>query len=315
MKRLAVLGPALAFAAILGTSLALPAWLGTEPSAAMAAGALVGLGALALGGSILIWRGDTTLALVSFAGPFLLAVASAGPFLPGLQPWVFPAAALVAVAPLAGTLFRLWQRCQAAEADLENLRSRLTRREGDVAAQADRIRRLDLFDPVTRLLNRRGFMAHLDRALGEGSGVHEAVTMILVEGRPPGNTLPRPAFDQWMAGLGQAVQAAVRGSDFAGRLDDHLVALLLPRCRDYHPAVERLRQALQRHQAARGGGIFLAGVAVGPQDLWPDGGGLLAAAQAALAAARLGPRSGQPPVWPVAWALGTTGGRAENRAQ
>lgn len=315
MKPIAWLGPALPFAAITSTALAMPAWRGTEPLISMTAGAMVALGT---GATLCLcrgWRRDRWGAMAFAAGLCLLALALAGPFLPGLQTWVFPAAALVALAPLTGGIQRSWRRWQETQSELESLRSRLTRREGDVAAQADRIRRLDLFDPITHLLNRRGFMVNLDRALAEGAAVHEAMTMVLLECHPPRNDQDRGGFDRWMTELGQAVQSAVRSSDFAGRLDDHLVALLLPRCRDHRPAVQRLHQALVRHQRQFGGSFFLAGVAAGPQDLWPDGPGLLAAAEAALAAARQGPRAGQAPVWPVAWAMGSSGNRTGNLVQ
>ncbi|MDQ7088515.1 MAG: hypothetical protein Q9Q13_11980 [Acidobacteriota bacterium] len=59
---------------------------------------------------------------------------------------------------------RAWQR---REVELARLRSQLVRREGDVRAQADRIRRLDLIDPVTGLLNHRGLLRAIEVATAE----------------------------------------------------------------------------------------------------------------------------------------------------
>ncbi len=236
-------------------------------------------------------------------GWLVLSAASAATLLPlGLRPklWVVALPALILLALASDALLRL---LAAQRNEVEVLRSRLARREGDVRAQADRIRRLDLHDGATRLLNRRGFVRAAEESLRTCADERQSLALLLIdtEGRlDDRDSLQGRALSRR---LGRAVGRAVRGSDVAGRWDAGLLALLLPHCEDTRPAIERLRASLSKAGITEGEDFRFAGVSIGPQGPWPDAEGLMAAAQAALGAARSAPKDADVAVWPIDWGL------------
>ncbi len=295
--------PALPPLAALLAALAAPALLGAGWEAAIRAGALVCF----LHGTVALLpvgpdRAARATRLVAAAGFALLAAAAGIPLLPAA-----PRGASVACLLPGGMLLAVAAGRAVAEnrrllAEAESLRARLARREGDVQAQAERIRRLDLLDPATGLLNRRGFSLALEAALGECAEEEEPLALLLVGLEEPLATNPATTEGRRARLVGRALQQAVRGSDQAGRWSASLLALLLPRCEDARPAVERLRRGLADTGAPEED-VRVAGIHVGPRGPWPDGETLFAAARAALEAARRAPAGAEPPVWPVDWGL------------
>ena len=295
--------PALPPLAALLAALAAPALLGAGWEAALRAGALV---CLLHGTAALLLPGDTRAALatrLTGAGGFALLATAAGlPLVPAAPRGADLACLLPGAMLLAAAAARAVAEGRRLAAEAESLRARLARREGDVQAQAERIRRLDLLDPATGLLNRRGFSLALEASLGECAEEEEPLALLLVGLEEPLATNPATTEGRRARLVGRALQQAVRGSDQAGRWGASLLALLLPRCEDARPAVERLRRGLADTGAADED-VRIAGIHVGPRGPWPDGETLLAAARAALDAARRAPAGAEPPVWPVDWGL------------
>ncbi|HHN74575.1 MAG TPA: GGDEF domain-containing protein [Acidobacteria bacterium] len=197
-----------------------------------------------------------------------------------------------------------WQR---REAEIVRLRSQLVRREGDVRAQADRIRRLDLIDPVTGVLNRRGLLRAIEVATAESASRREPLALFVVE-LP--DDLPRPGEPtdgEHGRCLGRAVGSAVRGSDALGRWSDRHLALVLSCCHNPRPAAERLQQALEALGLPRRSAP-VAGVTIGPEGPWPAAPDLMAAAEAALDASRRAPDNAEAALWPVQLGLSASVG-------
>nr|MCU0254796.1 GGDEF domain-containing protein [Acidobacteriota bacterium] len=175
-----------------------------------------------------------------------------------------------------------------------------------VRAQADRIRRLDLYDQATGLLNRKGFTATLEQALSEAEEGREPATLLLIE---LAESLPLVALaqpDRWSRRLGHAIKQAIRGSDAVGRWDAHRVAVLLPQCRDARPAVSRLVTVLATQAGVARRDLVMAGIAIPENGPWPEVEALLSAAQQALGAARQAPAGAEVPVWPIDWSADAT---------
>ncbi len=295
--------PALPPLAAFLAALAAPALLGAGWEASLRAGALVcllhGVAAMALPGAA---QPAPATRLIAAAGFAFLAAAAGVPLLPAAPRGIPLACLLPGGMLLAAAAARAVADGRRTAAEVEWLRARLARREGDVQAQAERIRRLDLLDPATGLLNRRGFSLALESALGECAGEERPLALLLVGLEEPLATNPATTEGRRARLLGRAVQQAVRGSDQAGRWGASVLALLLPRCEDPRPAVDRLRRGLAG-AGVDGEAVRVAGIHVGPRGPWPDGDTLLAAARAALEAARRGPAGAEPPVWPVDWGL------------
>lgn len=236
------------------------------------------------------------------AGFLIWGLAGVLPFLPGAPPWLLPGLLFVGAVLTSTGLLATWRARTVTESEAESLRAVLSRREGDVRAQAERIRRLDTFDPASGLLNRRGFSLAAAQALEECASAGAPLVLLLVdlEFGPGEGAVFGPEANRR---LGNEVQRTVRGSDAAGRWDRNLLALLLPRCQDPQPAIRRLHTSLAVMEGEGISHYRVAGVAVSPRGPWPDAEGLMAAAQAAMAAARRAPSSADAAIWPIDWGL------------
>ncbi|MBP7148940.1 MAG: diguanylate cyclase [Acidobacteria bacterium] len=296
------IGPALPFAAVIAASGAAPLF-GVPWSAALGSAAallLVGVAWLVLQ---LEWRLSRLAAGASAAGLLGLALGAGFAQLPGAPPWIVAAAAAPGAVVLAwgqARSLRAWARCHDARVELLE---RLARREADVRAQAERIRRLDLVDAGTGLLNRRGLATAMARALADATEHGAPLALLLVElpaQVDPGERIGRK--------LGQAVQQSVRGSDLAGRWDAGLLAVLLPRCEDHRPALRRLAASLAAASPDGSRLAVIAGVTVAAGGPCPDAEGLVAAGLAALNAARRAPPAAEPVIWPLDWGLAALAG-------
>lgn len=235
------------------------------------------------------------LGLVSLAGAAMLVLPSAA--------WLAAAIGLAASCLLAVAASELCRRLAEVDDELAGLRSRLVRREGDVRAQAERIRRLDLIDPVTGLLNHKGLAQAIGQSLAESAGRGQPLALLLVALPEPLPQAGGPGPDEIGQAVGRAVQQAVRGSDRAGRWGNDLVGLVLPRCNDPRPAIKRLRSLLSAAGVGEKTGSRLAGVTVPAAGPWPTVDELVGAAQAALSAAKKGPAGAEAAIWPVDWSL------------
>lgn len=294
--------PGLAAAAALGATLVAPWLVGVPWSVALTAGAAVAFTAMARGLSRA--EDDDESAphaekLMVAGGLILLAASLALPHVATPRSWGAPLLAFCGAA-LAAPGLSLWLRRERdRREELEDLRARLARREGDVRLQADQIRRLDLLDRATGLLNRRAFGAELESALKE-SRFGSPMAFVLVEleksrlGSESGGLSPEGQR------LALAVQTAVRGSDRAGRWDEDLLAVLLRECVDARPALNRLKSGLER-EIGEEGALRVAGIALRGGESEPSLESLERAASRALDASRELPAAHAPTIWPYEW--------------
>ncbi len=306
-------GPYLPLAAVTAAAIGAPALMPGSARGSLVAGATIGLAA---GATLVLWLGrgrpwSARLALV--LGLLATGVAFLFGLSEGLEPWVAPAFALGGAVLTAWGLARAFHLWQVLAEESESIRARLARREGDVRAQADRIRRLDLYDQATGLLNRKGFGATLEQALSEAEEAQEPVTLLLLEFAESLPLSSASVADRWSRRLGYAIKQAVRGSDAVGRWDSRRVAILLPRCQDSRPAVTRVVTVLAAQAGVSRRDIVLAGISIPEQGPWPEIETLLAAALNALNAARSAPAEAQAPIWPIDWSAAAATTRAPAR--
>lgn len=297
-----------------GVALAAPWLAGIPPQIALAAGAAVSSGAIAW---TLFGRHDPGAKRVfrQLAGGVLLQGAAASAMLiPGAPLWVAAGCALAGAIAFASGVVALLEREEDRFRTIDELSARLARREGDVRTQAAKIRRVDVIEPDSGLLNRRGFLAATERALAECERDGEPLVLLLIDFSPmnPQASSPfrRGVFERGAPELdssrtiARAVTRAVRGSDLAGALGPKLVAVLLGACRDPRPAIARLERSLEDLAHDEGARATLGGVTIAARGPWPDAEGLISAATAALAATREVPSEGRATaLWPIEWGL------------
>jgi len=299
-------GPYLPLASVTAAAAAAPFLFPGSERASLAVGGAV---AFLTGAVLVLWLGrgrPWSARLALSGGLLLLAAAQVLGLSEGLEPWVASAIALGGAVLTTWGLARALHLWQTLAEESESIRARLARREGDVRAQADRIRRLDLYDQATGLLNRKGFTAALEQALSEAQEGNEPATLLLME---LAESLPLVAIaqpDRWSRRLGQAIKQAIRGSDAAGRWDARRIAVLMPHCRDARPAISRLVTVLATQAGVGRRDLVMAGIAIPENGPWPEVEALLVAAQHALTAARSAPAGAEVPVWPIDWSAGAT---------
>lgn len=218
------------------------------------------------------------------------------------------ALALVGAGVSGAGLTAAARRWRESGEQMEELRSRLVRREGDVRAQAERIRRLDRSDLTTGLMNRRGLAIAAEQALAECEAASQPLALLLVDLGAPLLPGASEASDRERAArVARYARQAVRASDAVGLWDPGLLAVLLPRCREPEPARQRLYESLSAEARTWGPKPpVVAGLSIPPEGPWPDAEGLMSAAQAALSAAHHAPVGSTRPIWPMAWGLAST---------
>lgn len=251
------------------------------------AGAAAGASVLLAGAAITLLAARQVIPAAprrSIAAALLLSAIAVAAGLIALIPTWIPALLGLVAGVVITTGIAAWIETGAQQREeAEVLRARLVRREGDVRAQAEKIRRLDLRDPVTGLLNQRGFASGLAVALAECTNEGAPLALLLIELPGPLPQQPGAEGAHRAARIGSAIQQSVRGSDIAGRWDDRILALLLPRCADTEPALSRLRTRLAYEADSS---WVWAGITVSGDGPWPDAEGLVTATQAALARTR-----------------------------
>ncbi|PWN02346.1 diguanylate cyclase [Nocardioides silvaticus] len=86
-------------------------------------------------------------------------------------------------------------------------------------ALAQEAHRLSLTDPLTGLLNRRGFTEEVDRVVADPSGAGGAVAFVDVDGlKAINDTHGHSAGDRLIAAVAHSIRGAVRADDVVGRL-------------------------------------------------------------------------------------------------
>jgi diguanylate cyclase (GGDEF)-like protein len=132
----------------------------------------------------------------------------------------------------------------------------------ETARLTRRLRHEASHDPLTGLLNRRGWEQAAARDLAHASRSGETVTIVLVDLdrlKRVNDELGHDAGDRVLCETGERLAAAFRGEDVIARVggDEFAVVLLGSTPDDAYGAVERLRSATPED------GSFSAGIAVG----------------------------------------------------
>jgi hypothetical protein len=158
---------------------------------------------------------------------------------------------------------------------LAQLSERITRREGDVRFQAERMRQIDLIDRSSGLLNRRGFTRQLRDALDhcQRHGAPLIVLLIARRADPIASATSAPSTGL----IAEHVRRAVRASDAIGRWDEFALVAALPGCERPDPVLERIRLGLPEAELAAWT-ITLTNLK--PGEPWPDAEGLITRALA-----------------------------------
>lgn len=209
--------------------------------------------------------------LLSCAAATLLACVAT----PWVSHWV---AVALATATLCLVIVAQRSVGQQRQHDLERLAQlseRITRREGDVRFQAERMRQIDLIDRSSGLLNRRGFTRRLRDALDQCQRHGAPLMMLLIARRadPIGSSTSAPSTGL----VAERVRRAVRASDAIGRWDEFALVAALPGCAQADPVLERIRQGLPE-AGLTAWTITLTNLT--PGEPWPDAEGLITRALA-----------------------------------
>ncbi|MCK6551622.1 GGDEF domain-containing protein [Myxococcota bacterium] len=107
----------------------------------------------------------------------------------------------------------------------------LKRRVVELEAENHRLREQSEHDPLTGLLNRRGFDGVLDRAILHRRRYGGALAVLYVDldgMKALNDTYGHAAGDDGLAAVGAVLRATLRGTDFAARLGGDEFAVVLP---------------------------------------------------------------------------------------
>jgi diguanylate cyclase (GGDEF)-like protein len=192
-----------------------------------------------------------------------------------------PALAALVLAPSRGvaiaaagsaamaTVFVVW--AQRLVADAHHLRLRETALRGELSsleetlqAQARELHEARTHDAVTGVLNRAAFLRRLEETIARDGKLGKAVSFLLVdvEGFKAINIeRGRIRGDATLKRVAHALEDATRGTDCVGRLGGDEFGVVLNKCDDPGPAVERIFRSLDH--ASNGDGSKILQVAVG----------------------------------------------------
>jgi diguanylate cyclase len=143
---------------------------------------------------------------------------------------------------------------------LTTLGSHLEASHREVARLQDALRRARdeaSLDPLTGILNRRGFDAAMRQILAESAQRDAPFSVVLIDidrFRRINDTYGHPFGDQVLRAVGQALSQLTQRRDVAARYGGEEFALLLPetRLQDARDVAERLRAAVARGYITRG---------------------------------------------------------------
>lgn len=121
------------------------------------------------------------------------------------------------------TLRRMLEHTLLAARNAERLLARQS-------AEIERLQRLSITDEATGLLNRRGFMDALERAMARGKRYNETAVMLLVDldsFKPINDRFGHPAGDLVLAVVAETLRKSVREVDDVGRLGGDEFAVIM----------------------------------------------------------------------------------------
>jgi diguanylate cyclase len=139
-------------------------------------------------------------------------------------------------------------RCLVLSVQAEGMRRRLAQGRSDLAASLEQMRQLAGHDELTRALNRRSLMAHLEqaRARAERGGDTFSVALLdLDHFKAVNDTHGHAAGDEVLRGFTKSAHACMRDTDVFGRYGGEEFMLILGGSAPVGalPALERLRVA------------------------------------------------------------------------
>jgi diguanylate cyclase (GGDEF)-like protein len=155
--------------------------------------------------------------------------------------------------------------------------------------QIEQLQRLAATDDLTKIANRRSFVASLERELARAVRNSESLTLVILDidnFKRINDTYGHPAGDDALRNVAAALSVACREFDIPARYGGEEFAVILPGCGSDASlaAAERLRAAVAAAPAVNRI-TASAGVATFPTDAG-DGDGLIAAADEALLRAK-----------------------------
>lgn len=211
------------------------------------------------------------------SGLVVLGLSSVLMVAPTLPIWLGASFTLCGAVLVGAGAVKLTTERELHASHLDELRGELARREEDVRAQAARIRRLDLIDQNSGLLNRTGFRRACERSLSLCEDAREPLMLLLVE-------LPwaMPSNAEKARRAGHAARRAIRGSDEVGLLDKDRIAVLLPGCTEAEPVAQRLRRSFVEAGLVAENSLTIAGAGVDTEGPWPLEEDLIEAASTSL---------------------------------
>jgi len=153
------------------------------------------------------------------------------------------------VAQALGVQFRTELRRHAAEHrawEAEQTAAQATARVSDLEANIVELRTLATTDPLTRLANRRGFLAGYERQLANSGRHRQPLGLLLldIDGfKQVNDHHGHPTGDRVLQALASALHSAVRSGDVVGRLGGDELAVAVPGAD--RPACRRLAARIQ----------------------------------------------------------------------
>lgn len=141
------------------------------------------------------------------------------------------------VRDLAGSLSTMTRRLLDANSELEQ---RVAERTADLERANEELTRLARHDPMTGLLNRRGFTERLRSALSHAERRRSPLAMVIVDAdhfKRINDTFGHDAGDETLKRIAEALRVRLRESDVVARLGGEEFVLLLP---DTSPESARL---------------------------------------------------------------------------
>jgi diguanylate cyclase len=150
------------------------------------------------------------------------------------------------VGRMSGSLASLDARLEAARGETARLRDELVRAREEAS-----------FDPLTGVLNRRGFDAAIRRFCADATPDAPPFSVVMIDidhFRRINDTYGHPFGDQVLRAIGQVLSQLTQRRDLAARYGGEEFALLLPETRlgGARDVAERLRVAISRGYISRG---------------------------------------------------------------
>ena len=144
-----------------------------------------------------------------------------------------------------GTKFEATLSFSSATFDGEPCIQMILQEKDQASELAAELERMRITDPLTELANRAGFLLHLNNYLGEEIPDSAASAVLYIEPDGLGSEksgLGLAAVDAHVSALARVVREYLEDGDFAGRVTDHGIAILI--CRENKQQIEAFARAI-----------------------------------------------------------------------